>query len=79
MNKEDFESLQCGMAEASAFLRGARDSCAVHEPADVRTVRARTAVTGRDAPNATVSTHAPSNNGSKAAAAPNAARKCTSA
>ena len=42
MKKEDFESLQRGLGEASAYLEGAREGYVVHEPVDVRRVRART-------------------------------------
>jgi len=40
MKKEDFDSLQRGMAEAAAFLEGARTGFVTHEPVDVHSVRA---------------------------------------
>jgi hypothetical protein len=43
MKKKDFESFQRGMAEAAAFLGGERKGFVVHEPVDVRAVRARPA------------------------------------
>ncbi len=42
MKKDDFESLRRGLAEAKAYREGARDGYVVHEPIDVRAVRART-------------------------------------
>jgi putative transcriptional regulator len=48
MKKEDFESLQRGMAEAKAFLEGEREGFVVHEPLDVRAVRARTDLKRRE-------------------------------
>lgn len=48
MKKEDFESLRKGMAEAEAYLEGAREGYVVHEPVDVRAVRARTALKRKD-------------------------------
>ncbi len=45
MKTSDFESLQRGIAEANAYLVGARDGYVVHEPVDVRSVRARTKLT----------------------------------
>jgi putative transcriptional regulator len=48
MKKEDFESLRRGMAEADAFLAGEREGFVVHEPVDVRAVRARTELKRRD-------------------------------
>jgi putative transcriptional regulator len=48
MKKQDFESFQRGMAEAGAFLGGERDGFVVHEPVDVRAVRARTDLKRRE-------------------------------
>jgi|GEM_PF-612976 len=48
MKKEDFESLQRGMAEADAFLGGEREGFIVHAPLDVRAIRARTDLKRRD-------------------------------
>jgi putative transcriptional regulator len=48
MKKEDFESLRRGMAEASAYRQGQREGFVVHEPLDVRQVRARTELKRRD-------------------------------
>ena len=45
MKRSDFESLQRGMAEAQAYAEGAREGYVVHEPIDVRRVRARTQLT----------------------------------
>ncbi len=45
MKKSDFESLQRGMAEAKAYLGGARQGYVAHEPVDVRRVRASTRLT----------------------------------
>jgi len=45
MNKEDFESFQRGMAEARAFMQGAREGYAVHEPVDVKRVRTKMRLT----------------------------------
>jgi putative transcriptional regulator len=44
MKKDDFESLRKGMAEAKAYMKGAREGYVMHEPVDVRAVRARTAL-----------------------------------
>ena len=48
MKKDDFESLRRGMAEAQAYVGGARDGYVVHEPVDVRAVRARTELKRRE-------------------------------
>jgi putative transcriptional regulator len=48
MKKQDFESLQRGMAEAEAFLGGEREGFVVHDPVDVRAVRARTDLKRRE-------------------------------
>ena len=45
MKKSDFESFQRGMAQAKAYVAGARDGYVAHEPIDVRQVRARTKLT----------------------------------
>jgi putative transcriptional regulator len=44
MRKDDFESLQRGLAEAKAYIEGEREGFAVHAPVDVRAVRTRTAL-----------------------------------
>jgi len=48
MKKDDFESLRKGMAEAKAYMEGAREGYVAHEPVDVRAVRARTALKRKD-------------------------------
>ena len=48
MKKDDFESLRKGMAEAKAYMEGAREGYVVHEPIDVRAVRTRTALKRRE-------------------------------
>jgi putative transcriptional regulator len=48
MKKDDFESLRKGLAEAGAYMEGAREGYVVHEPIDVRAVRARTALKRKD-------------------------------
>lgn len=45
MNKEDFESFQRGMAQAKAFMEGERKEFVVHEPVDVKRVRAHMKLT----------------------------------
>ncbi|HYJ29844.1 MAG TPA: hypothetical protein VEW25_05830 [Allosphingosinicella sp.] len=45
MKTSDFDSFQRGMAQVGAYLQGDRDGFVVHEPVDVRTVRARTRLT----------------------------------
>ena len=45
MKKSDFESFQRGMAEAKAYLKGARDGYVTHRPVDVRKLRAKTKLT----------------------------------
>lgn len=45
MKQSDFESFKRGMAEAKAYAEGAREGYAVHEPVDVRAIRARTRLT----------------------------------
>lgn len=45
MKESDFESLQRGMAEAKAYLNGAREGFVIHEPVNVRAVRTRTKLT----------------------------------
>lgn len=43
MKTSDFESMMRGMAEAEAFIEdGARDGYVIHEPVDVKAVRAKT-------------------------------------
>lgn len=51
MKKDDFESLMRGIAEAKAYVEGAQGSAegyVVHEPVDVRAVRARTDLKRRE-------------------------------
>ena len=45
MKNSDFESLQRGLAEAEAYKSGKRAGYVVHEPVDVRQLRARTKLT----------------------------------
>ena len=45
MKKSDFESFQRGMAQVDTYLDGARDGYVVHEPVNVRQVRASTKLT----------------------------------
>ena len=47
MKRSDFESFQRGMAEAQAYMAGARNGYVVHAPVDVRKVRARMKLTRR--------------------------------
>lgn len=42
MTDSDFESLKRGLAEAQAYLTGARDGFVVHEPVDIKALRVRT-------------------------------------
>lgn len=41
MDDSDFESLKRGLAEAKAYLGGARKGYVVHEPVNVKALRAR--------------------------------------
>ena len=45
MNEEDFQSLQRALGEVEAFRGGKRAGFVVHEPVDVRQLRARTKLT----------------------------------
>ncbi|MBA3668224.1 MAG: helix-turn-helix domain-containing protein [Sphingomonas sp.] len=45
MKDSDFESLQRGLAEVEAYKTGKRAGFVVHEPVDVRQLRARTKLT----------------------------------
>lgn len=45
MNNDNFESLQRALGEAEAFRAGKRAGFVVHEPVDVRALRARTKLT----------------------------------
>lgn len=45
MNKDNFESLQRAMGEVDQYRAGKRAGFVVHEPVDVREVRARTKLT----------------------------------
>lgn len=47
MKNSDFESLQRGIAEAKAYLKGERKGYVVHEALDVRQVRERIGLTRR--------------------------------
>ncbi len=42
MKTDDFQSMMRGLAEAKAYEDGARDGFVVHEPIDVKAVRAKT-------------------------------------
>lgn len=42
MNKDDFESLKRGLAQADAYEAGARAGYVTHEPIDVKAVRSKT-------------------------------------
>lgn len=42
MNDGDFQSLRRGLAEAEAYLDGARNGYVVHEPVDIKALRVRT-------------------------------------
>jgi putative transcriptional regulator len=39
MNKENFESLQRGLAEAQAYMRGEAAGCVVHQAVDIKAIR----------------------------------------
>ena len=45
MKDSDFDSLQRGLAEVAAYKAGKRAGFVVHEPVDVRQLRARTKLT----------------------------------
>lgn len=45
MNKDDFESLKRGMAQVEAFRDGKRQGFAVHEPVNIKAIRAKTKLT----------------------------------
>lgn len=45
MKKDNFESLQRALGEVEAYSQGKRAGFVVHEPVDVRAVRARTKLT----------------------------------
>ena len=40
MNRDDFESLKRGLEQAQEFQQGARDGFRVHDPVDVKAIRA---------------------------------------
>ncbi|EQA96852.1 helix-turn-helix domain-containing protein [Sphingobium baderi] len=42
MTNEDFESLKRGLAEVDAYKSGAREGYVIHEPVDVKAIRAAT-------------------------------------
>lgn len=42
LDHSDFESLKRGLAEAKAYVDGARKGYAVHEPVDIKALRTRT-------------------------------------
>ena len=48
MDNDDFESLKRGMAEAAAFNAGAREGFRVHEPVDIKALRARSGQTAAE-------------------------------
>ena len=39
MNKENFESLKRGLAEAQAHMRGDENGCVVHHAVDIKAIR----------------------------------------
>mgnify|MGYP002653148022 CR=1 FL=1 len=45
MNKDDFESLIRGLGEVKAWHEGAREGYRVHEPVDVKAIRAAAGLT----------------------------------
>lgn len=45
MKKSDLDSIKRGMAQAQAFLRGDREGFVVHEPVNVKGIRAQTKLT----------------------------------
>lgn len=45
MKKSELDSIKRGMVQAQAFIRGEREGFVVHEPVDVRGIRARTKLT----------------------------------
>lgn len=42
MNEKDFKSMRRGLAQAETFKMGNREGYAVHEPVDVKAIRAAT-------------------------------------
>jgi len=47
MKKSELKSIKRGMAQAEAFMRGARDGFVIHEPVDIRRVRQNLKLTRR--------------------------------
>lgn len=45
MNKDDFESLKRGLSQVAEFRAGARKGFVVHEPVDIKAIRAKTNLT----------------------------------
>lgn len=45
MKQSELDSIKRGMDQAQAFIRGDREGFVVHEPVDVRGIRARTKLT----------------------------------
>lgn len=45
MKQGELDSIKRGMAQAQAFIRGEREGFVVHEPVDVRGIRARIKLT----------------------------------
>ncbi|PKP97710.1 MAG: transcriptional regulator [Alphaproteobacteria bacterium HGW-Alphaproteobacteria-13] len=45
MNKDDFESFKRGLAQVADYKAGARMGYAVHEPMDIKAIRAKTKLT----------------------------------
>ena len=41
MDAADFESMKRGLAQAKAFIEGDREGFVVHEPVDIKAIRAR--------------------------------------
>lgn len=42
MDNADFESMKRGLAQAKQFIEGEREGFVVHEPVDIKAIRART-------------------------------------
>ena len=42
MDNADFESMKRGLAQAKKFIEGEREGFVVHEPVDIKAIRART-------------------------------------
>ena len=77
MKNSDFDALQRGMAEAKAYLDGAREGYIVHEPLDVRQVRARTQLTRQEVRRPVPLDARAVEQWSRGGASPRRGRKCT--